>query len=157
MLSIHKGHDEYVLAFDELAGGTAQDYSNHIFKTFQYLANLYSEWHGLDVEVVKRKMTLNIVNTLTDCAIVNQAAIRLLNSEWESNINVLYCNLHPLDTFACCCCLPTPMALASGGSPMFPLVVHQPASPSIWPAVQSLRRGLSTNPGATMWCVCGCS
>ena len=54
----------------------------------------------------------------------------------------------------CCCCLPTPMALASGGSPMFPLVVHQPASPSIWPAVQSLRRGLSTNPGATMWCVC---
>ena len=57
----------------------------------------------------------------------------------------------------CCCCLPTPMALASGGSPMFPLVVHQPASPSIWPAVQSLRRGLSTNPGATVWCVCGCS
>ena len=55
------------------------------------------------------------------------------------------------------CCLPTPMALASGESPMFPLVVHQPASPSIWPAVQSLRRGLSTNPGATMWCVCGCS
>ena len=57
----------------------------------------------------------------------------------------------------CCCCLPTPMTLASGWSPMFPLVVHQPASPSIWPAVQSLRRGLSTNPGATMWCVCGCS
>ena len=45
-------------------------------------------------------MTLNIVNTLTDRAIVNQAAIRLLNSEWESNINVLYCNLHPLDPIA---------------------------------------------------------
>ena len=57
----------------------------------------------------------------------------------------------------CCCCLPTPMTLASGESPMFPLVVHQPASPSIWPAVQSPRRGLSTNPGVTMWCVCGCS
>ena len=56
-----------------------------------------------------------------------------------------------------CCCLPTPMTLALGGSPMFPLVVHQPASPSIMPAVQSLRWGLSTNPGATMWCVCGCS
>ena len=27
-----------------------------------------------------------------------------------------------------------------------PLVVHQPASLSIWPAVQSLRRGMSTNP-----------
>ena len=54
-----------------------------------------------------------------------------------------------------CCCPPTPMTLASGGSPMFPVVVHQPASPSIWPSVQSLRRGLSTNPGATMWCACG--
>ena len=40
---------------------------------------------------------------------------------------------------------------------MFPLVVHQPASPSIWSAVQSFRRGLSTNPGVIMWCVCGCS
>ena len=57
----------------------------------------------------------------------------------------------------CCCCLPTPRTLASRGSSMFPLVVNQPASPSIWPAVQSLRRGLSTNPGVTMWCVCGCS
>ena len=34
---------------------------------------------------------------------------------------------------------------------MFPLVVHQPAFPSIWPAVQSLRRGISTNPGVTIW------
>ena len=34
------------------------------------------------------------------------------------------------------------LSLASGGSPIFPLVVYQPASPSIWTAVQSLRRGL---------------
>ena len=33
---------------------------------------------------------------------------------------------------------------------MSPRVVHQPA-------VQLPRRGLSTNPGVTMWCVCGCS
>ena len=45
----------------------------------------------------------------------------------------------------------------SGRSPIFPLVVHQPASPSIWPAVQSVRWGLSTNPGVTMWFVCWCS
>ena len=36
------------------------------------------------------------------------------------------------------------MTLASGESPMFLLVVHQPASPSIWQEMQSLRRGLST-------------
>ena len=28
---------------------------------------------------------------------------------------------------------------------MFPSVVHQPASPSIWLVVQSLQRGMSTN------------
>ena len=38
--------------------------------------------------------------------------------------------MRPALEYACCCCLPTPMTLASGGSPMFPLVVHQPASPS---------------------------
>ena len=44
------------------------------------------------------------------------------------------------------------MNLASrGGGPMFPLVVYQPASPSIWAAVQPLWRGLSINPGVTMW------
>ena len=47
--------------------------------------------------------------------------------------------------------------LASGGIPIFPLVLHQPASPSIWTSMQSIRRGLSKNPGVTMWCVCGCS
>ena len=63
----------------------------------------------------------------------------------------------------CICWLPTPMTLAGGDSPIFPLVVHQPASPSIWLAVQSLRRDLSTNPGGdnvmrmwvqlNRWCV----
>ena len=42
------------------------------------------------------------------------------------------------------------MTIDSGGSPMFPLVVHHPASPSIWPAVQSPRRSLSTS----MLCIC---
>ena len=50
-----------------------------------------------------------------------------------------------------------PYPLLAGGGPIFLLVVHQPASPSIWLAVPSLRRGLSINPGVTTWCVCGCS
>ena len=36
-------------------------------------------------------------------------------------------------------------------------MVHQPASQSIWPAVSSLQRGLSTNSGVTTWRICGCS
>ena len=60
--------------------------------------------------------------------------------------------LHP-----CCCRLPTPTTLVSKGIPIFPHMVHQPASPSIWSAVQSLQRGLSTNPGVIMCYICGCS
>ena len=37
---------------------------------------------------------------------------------------------------------------------MIQLLVHQPAYPSFWPAVPSLQRGLSTNPGVTMWGIC---
>ena len=42
-------------------------------------------------------------------------------------------------------------------SPMNPLVVHQPAYPSIWPAAPSLQQGMPTNPVVITWCVCGCS
>ena len=62
--------------------------------------------------------------------------------------------MRPALEYDCCCCLPTPMTLASGGESD---VTDCGPSLSIWPAVQSLRRGLSTNPGVTMWCVCGCS
>ena len=43
------------------------------------------------------------------------------------------------------------------GGPIIPLLVIQPAYPTIWPAAPPSHRGLSTNPGVTMWCVCGCS
>ena len=57
----------------------------------------------------------------------------------------------------CLLCLPTPLTLVCGGSPIIPPLVHQPAYLSIWPAAPSLQRGLSKNPGVSLWCVCGCS
>ena len=50
-----------------------------------------------------------------------------------------------------------PEAFLVGGSPILSLVVHQSTCPSIWPAVPSLRRALSTNPWVATGCVCGCS
>ena len=55
----------------------------------------------------------------------------------------------------CCCCLPTPLTFVGGWSPIILILVHQPAYPSIWPSAPSLQRGLCTNPGMTVWCVCG--
>ena len=54
-------------------------------------------------------------------------------------------------------CLTTPLTLVCGGSPIIPLLVHQPAYLSIWPATPSLQRSLSRNLGVTVWCVCECS
>ena len=45
-------------------------------------------------------MVKNVSSTITDRARVNQATIRLLNEKWGTQLNVLYCNLHPLDTIA---------------------------------------------------------
>ena len=57
-----------------------------------------------------------------------------------------------------CCCPATPLNFASGGGGLiFQIDVYQSASPSIWSAVQSLQRSLSTNPGVTTCCLCVCS
>ena len=55
----------------------------------------------------------------------------------------------------CCYSLPTPMTFASWGrGQILTLVVHQPASPSIWQtAVHSPRRGTSRGDNVVrMWC-----
>ena len=49
---------------------------------------------------VKQKMIVHIKNTMTDRCVVNQAAIRLINEAWHTNLHVLYCHLHPLDTIS---------------------------------------------------------
>ena len=100
------------------------------------------------------------MKSLWDCVCISYGTLPITHNLIFGQICVHEILMGPCVHFIwdpCCCCLPTPMTLASGGSPMFPLVVHQPAFPSIWPAVPSLRRGLSINPGVTMWCVCGCS
>ena len=68
-------------------------------------------------------------------------------------MSVSFCLHHPVVVVG----LPTPLTLVCGGRPIIPLLVHQPAYLSILPAAPSLQWGLSTNPGVTVWCICGCS
>ena len=49
---MHKGEAEYMIALDELAGGTAADCSNHVFLTMSYLSALYSKVHDLNADEV---------------------------------------------------------------------------------------------------------
>ena len=83
-----------------ITGGTAFDYSEHVFSTINYIAELYSNFYKLSYDEVRDTMIDHIKSTMTDRATVNQATITLINRAWKKQLNLLYCHLHPLDTIA---------------------------------------------------------
>lgn len=90
----------YVVAVDELPGGSAEDYQIHICDSISNLANVYCHFFEADFESILQKMIGNISNTLTDRCAANHAAIRLVCASWNKALNELNCNLHPLETVA---------------------------------------------------------
>ena len=95
--------DCVVAAVDELAGGTAADYSEHILGTVENLIDTYCYFNDLDEEDrtrTKKKMIGNISNSLSDRCAANRAALRIVCSEWNISLNELNCHLHPLDSIA---------------------------------------------------------
>ncbi|ELU17089.1 hypothetical protein CAPTEDRAFT_216396 [Capitella teleta] len=103
--SIHVTSTEQclVVAVDELAGGTTEDYQDHITSSIDYLATLYADYNELEFKDCREKMISNITNTMTDRATVIQATVRLLDETWNRSLNQLNCHLHPLDTIASTC------------------------------------------------------
>ena len=88
-------------ACDELPGGTADDYAEHICGTVDSLCKTYSYFHdGADFQDTRQKMIDNISNTMTDRCAANHAATRTVNSERGKSLNELNCHLHPLDSIA---------------------------------------------------------
>lgn len=90
----------YVVAVDELPGGSAEDYQIHICDSISNLANVYCHFFEADYENILQKMIGNISNTLTDRCAANHAAICLVCASWNKALNELNCNLHPLETIA---------------------------------------------------------
>ncbi|KAK2151296.1 hypothetical protein LSH36_368g05018 [Paralvinella palmiformis] len=87
-----------VIAVDQLAGGTAEDYMHHIGDSVKRLAEVYSSFYmNLDYEACRRCM---IANTMTYRAAVNHATIVRVCEIWGKTLNELNCHLHPLDTIA---------------------------------------------------------
>ena len=93
-----------VCAIDELPGGCAKDYANHIIESIADLAKLYVQINAnAAFQETRCKMISNVKNTMTDRAAANHAAIRLINEHWGKSLNDLHCNLHPLDSISTCC------------------------------------------------------
>jgi len=91
----------FVVAVDELAGGTAVDYSAQIFQSIDNLAHRYSEFTKTDFQINHTNIIKNIANCMMDRVAANHAAIVLVNEAWHKNTNELNCHLHPLDSIAC--------------------------------------------------------
>lgn len=92
--------DCYGASIDELPGGTAKDYSDHICETINNLAKAHSYFLDGDYNETKEKLIDNITNTLTDRCAANHAAVQLVNQSWNKTLNELNCHLHPLDSIA---------------------------------------------------------
>ena len=92
--------DCLVLAIDQLAGGTAEDYEHHISDSIDRVADVYSRFHDTDFDTCRSMIINNISNTMTDRAIVNHVTIERLEETWGTSLNELNCHLHPLDTIA---------------------------------------------------------
>ena len=89
-----------VVAIDQIPGGTAHDYSQHICESVDHLAEVYSQFNHIAFQECREALIQNISNTMSDRVASNHAAIRLISESWKKELNELNCHLHPLDTVA---------------------------------------------------------
>ena len=85
--------DCYIVSIDHLPGGMAEDYQQHICRSLNRLADIYSTYTtAKSYEVYQRQMITNIANTMTDRAIINHDTIVHLCEECGKSLNDLNCN-----------------------------------------------------------------
>ena len=94
------GNECLSAAVDELAGGTAVDYSRHICETVDSLAHTFVHFHENSTFPDTR---MKLTNSMSDRCATNHATIRLVNTQWGKTLNEMNCHLHPLDSFATSC------------------------------------------------------
>ena len=92
-----------VAALDQLPGGTAADYAEHVVDTVDRLSLAYCYFMEKDFMETKQNIISKIKNSMTDRCAANHAALRIISCAWRKSLNELNCHLHPLDTFASAC------------------------------------------------------
>ena len=85
----------FLLDVEQLPGGTALDYSAHIFMTLKSMADTYLKLHPtVDASSVYDTMVRNINHCMTDRAIVNSATVNILAKTWKKPLTKLFCHIH---------------------------------------------------------------
>ena len=92
-----------VVAIDQLAGSTANDYQSHITQSIDHLAKLYSDFYLQKYLELQSTIISNISNTMSDRVATNHATVTKLNNLWQKSLNELNCHLHPLNTITSAC------------------------------------------------------
>lgn len=90
----------HLVSLEHVAGGTAEDYKQHICNSINNLAKIYSLMSGLSFDECLKKILSKIKCCLTDRAPVNHLTVVMLEKEWQINIIELNCNLHPLEAIS---------------------------------------------------------
>ena len=90
----------FVIAIDQLAGGTSEDYATHINSAIERIASVLSIIEDTSCGIIKKKLINKIKCTMTDRAYVNHATVLKLNEMWNSKLLETNCHLHPLDSIA---------------------------------------------------------
>ena len=98
------GNECLSAAVDELACGTAGDYSRHICETVDSLAHTFVHFHeDSTFPDTRMKLIYSVTNSMSDRYVMNHATIHLVNAQWGKTLNEMDCHLHPLDSFETSC------------------------------------------------------
>ena len=90
----------HTISINRLAGGKAEDYSNHGVKAIEEMCQTYADFHGMSFAVVHGIVLSKILSALTDRAVVNHKACQLINLHFGLELIEMNCNMHVLDGFA---------------------------------------------------------
>ena len=96
----HVSGPSLVLQIGTLAGGTRDDYAEHIKNTLNDIASTQAAFTGEDLHTVKSTMISSLSSTISDRCSVNHCVIEILKTDLDLDLLELNCNVHPLDGLA---------------------------------------------------------
>ena len=94
-----------VMSLEELVGGTAKDYANHIIKSVEHLAQTLCTFRVEEqsISAVNKTLQSHITCSMTDRAAANHAAIQIVDEAVKTTLLEVNCHMQLLDTTATEC------------------------------------------------------